>query len=353
MAGQVRHLTEHSDEKRTEYAYMWFDRRMTTLRRMITGLAVLPVAIALASPALVSAQSVMPPPSADGIDYSPYAGVRFGLENPGEPVPGTDENCSPSQEHPRPVILLHGTGMNGLNTWSTLAPALKAEGYCVFAPTYGANPETPKIGGVRRLHGDSGPEIASIVDEVRQRTGAEQVDLVGHSLGGPAAAYVAKVLRPGDVATVVFIASYWMRPGTTTVSNWPQLRRLEESGMLSQTIAMGPIQSGVDLVRPAELIDEVWAGGSPYLEGVSYRTIASTADEVFPPQLSFAGVPGGDDVVLQDGCQRNGTGHMTAPSDPRAIDLVLGALDPADATTPRCVATDTVAGVLEAVPARQ
>lgn len=335
---------------RTWYAYMWWDRFMTAFRRVITGLVVLPILIVLGLPGPVAAQSLVSPPSADGIDYSPYAGVRYGLENPGAPVPGTEDACRPSREHPRPVVLLHGTGMNGLNTWSTLAPALKAQGYCVFAPTYGAGPGAPTIGGVRRLHGDASLEVAAFVDEVRQATGAEQVDLVGHSLGGPVAAHVTKVLRPGDVATVVFVASYWMRPGTTTVSNWPQLKQLEESGMLTQAIAMGPVQSGVDLVRPAEFVDEVWAGGSPFLEGVSYRSIASTADEVFPPHLSFAGVPGGDDVVLQDGCASNGTGHMTAPSDPRVIDLVMGALDPAHAVTARCVATDTVAGVREAVP---
>lgn len=325
---------------------------MTALRRVIAGLAVVPLLLASGTLAPAGAQSAMPPPSADGIEYSPFAGVRHGLEHPGSTVPGTEEDCRPSREHPRPVILLHGTGMNGLNTWATLAPALKAQGHCVFAPTYGAHPEAPAVGGVRRLHGDSSLEVAEFVDRVREQTGAEQVDLVGHSLGGPVAAHVAKTLRPGKVATVVFVTSYWMRPGTTTVSNWPQLRHLEESGMLAQTIAMGPIQSGMDLVRPAALIDEVWAGGSPYLEGVAYRSIASTADEVFPPQLSFAGVPGGEEVVLQDGCPQNGTGHMTAPSDPRVVDLVVNALDPANAVTPRCVATDTVAGVREAVPSR-
>ena len=209
---------------------------MTSLRRLITGLVVFLASIAL-PPATSVAQSVVAPPSADGIDYSPYAGLRFGLENPGDPVPGTEGDCRLSREHPRPVILLHGTGMNGLNTWSTLAPSLKSLGYCVFAPTYGAHAETPSIGGVRRLYGDSSQEVAAYVDEVRQWTGAEQVDLVGHSLGGPVAAHVAKTLRPGDVATVVFVTSYWMRPGTTTVSNWPQLRHLEKSGMFSARVA--------------------------------------------------------------------------------------------------------------------
>lgn len=325
---------------------------MPALRRALMSLVACSISVAVSSSASAGAQSLMPPPSADGIDHSPFAGLRHAAENPGAPVPGTKANCRPTQKHPRPVVLLHGTGMNGLNTWSTLAPALRMQGYCVFAPTYGARSEAPTIGGLRGLHGDASLEVAAFVDEVRQRTGAEQVDLVGHSLGGPVAAHVAKSLRPGDVATVVFVASYWMRPGTTTVSNWPALEHLEQSGMLKDAIAMGPVQSGADLVRPSALIDDVWTGGSPYLDGVTYRSIASATDEVFPPHIGFAGVPGGHDVILQDGCPQNRTGHMTAPSDPRVIDLVSGALDPADETTPRCVATDAVAGVREAVPPR-
>jgi len=148
------------------------------------------------------------------------------------------------------------------------------------------------------------------------------------------------------------VAGYWMRPGTTTVSNWPALRPLEASGRLQESIAMGPVLSGVDLVRPSEVVDAVWAGGTPYAEGVRYRSIASTADEVFPPATGFAGVPGGDDVVLQDGCAVNGSGHMTMPSDPRVVDLVTGVLDPNDRREPRCVATDTVRGVTGPVPPR-
>lgn len=242
--------------------------------------------------------------------------------------------------------------MSGVNTWSTLAPSLAAQGYCVFAPTFGADVFAPAIGGVRRIAGDSGLEVAAYVDDVLRRTGASHVDLVGHSLGAPVAAYVAKSLRPNVVRTVVFVAGYWMRPGTTTVSNWPVMRPLEEFGVLRPSIAISPVQSGLDLVRPSELIDNVWSGGTPYLDGVRYRSIASRSDEVFPPHVGFAGVPGGDDVVLQDGCARNGSGHMTMPSDPRVIDLVAGALNPADQRAARCVATDTVAGVLDAVPAR-
>lgn len=329
----------------------WLNDHMSILRAAGALAAALALGLA-AAPAQSFADSVGPTPGADGVDYSPWAGIRHALERPGSPVPGTDEHCRPTEDKPRPVILLHGTGMNGLNTWSTLAPALAADGYCVFAPTYGAYPEAPSIGGVRRVIGDTAHEVAAYVDDVRARTGAEQVDLVGHSLGAPVAAYIAKTLRPGGVHTVVFVAGYWMRPGTSTVSNWPALRPLEESGELKDSIAMGPIQSGVDLVRPSPLIDAVWAGGTPYLEGTRYRTIASEVDEVFPPGIGFAGVGGGDDVVLQDGCDLNRSGHMTMPSDPRVVDLVFGALEPQDPRAPRCVATDAAAGAQGPIPPR-
>ncbi|WP_308339584.1 alpha/beta fold hydrolase [Tomitella fengzijianii] len=327
----------------------WANDRMSIMRAAGALAAALVIGLA-ASPAESSADSVGLNYGSDGVDYSPWAGVRHAIERPGSPVPGTDEQCRPTEDKPRPVMLLHGTGMNGLNTWSTLAPALAAEGYCVFAPTYGAYPEAPGVGGVRKVVGDAADEVAAYVDEVRARTGAEQVDLVGHSLGAPVGAYVAKALRPGDIGTVVFIAGYWMRPGTSTVSNWPALRPLEKSGRLKDVIAAGPIRSGIDLVRPSPLIDAVWAGGTPYLEGVRYRTIASEFDEVFPPAIGFAGVDGGEDVIVQDGCDLSRSGHMTMPSDPRVVDLVLGALDPRSTRAPRCVPTDPMTGAQGMTP---
>lgn len=52
---------------------------------------------------------------------------------PGE----NDWTCRPSAAHPRPVVLVHGTGGNAATNWVTYAALLHNNGYCVYALTYG------------------------------------------------------------------------------------------------------------------------------------------------------------------------------------------------------------------------
>ena len=272
------------------------------------------------------------------------SGAFFGAAHPGEPLPGSDDwGCTPTAEHPQPVVLLHGTGMNAWNTWAPMAAALSLDGFCVFAPTYGALPGAPSIGGMTSIVERSGPEMAAYIDRVLATTGATSVSLVGHSEGAPVAAYLAKSLRPGRVSSVVFLAGYWMRPGTTTISAIPALGWIRTEEQLQHLIRHSPVVSGADLVRPSALIDAVWSGGSPFRPDVRYTSISSTYDEVFPPWVAGADVPGSTDLVLQAGCPANRTGHLTIPFDPRAIDLVRHALGGSSGPV-SCVPTDPLLG---------
>lgn len=99
---------------------------------------------------------------------------------------------------PRPVVLLHGYAMNRAN-FLLLARRLAAAG---LGPIYGF--EYWSLGRI----GSAARRLAEFVDEIRAATGAPEVDLIGHSMGGLVAHYYATLLG-GDavVRNLVTIGS--------------------------------------------------------------------------------------------------------------------------------------------------
>ncbi|MFI7405369.1 hypothetical protein ACIBW9_33635 [Streptomyces sp. NPDC049541] len=74
--------------------------------------------------------------------------------------------------------------------------------------------------------------------------------------------------------------------------------------------------------------------------GVTYTNIVTKLDEVVTPythQFLTAG-PGAtvNNILLQNVCPLELTGHLGSPYDPNVYQLVLNALDPAHATPVRC-----------------
>src|SRR5699024_7421186 len=99
-----------------------------------------------------------------------------------------DWDCDPPDNHPRPVVLVHGTWSDAESTWSTLGPELADAGYCVFAPDYGDDGNVLDGNGLGMAGGAaiswSAEQLAEFVDRVRTETDAHQVDIVAHSQGG-------------------------------------------------------------------------------------------------------------------------------------------------------------------------
>jgi triacylglycerol lipase len=84
-----------------------------------------------------------------------------------------------SATRPTPTLLVTGASSSASGTLALLAAHLAGEGRAVFALTF-AHP-----------HGDcfaQAEQVANAVERIIELTGAEQVDLVGHSKGGIAAA---------------------------------------------------------------------------------------------------------------------------------------------------------------------
>ncbi|MBB1030107.1 alpha/beta fold hydrolase, partial [Dietzia sp. SLG310A2-38A2] len=179
-----------------------------TARRAVSGIAGLVAAallVVVAPGPVTAAPTTAAPTTAFPTTASPttvqvpwrwWDGAAHQLTNGLADPPGINrDDCRPSARHPVPVILVHGTGLNGGNSWATFGAALAAEGYCVWAPTVGAPPGLGSTGGFDSLTGASAPQLAAEIDRVRALTGAPEVDLVGHSQGAIIASYVTATTR--------------------------------------------------------------------------------------------------------------------------------------------------------------
>jgi triacylglycerol lipase len=80
------------------------------------------------------------------------------------------------------VILVHGTFGDMTVSWNTIAPALEARGYCVWALDYGNR----GTGDIDR----SADQLVAFIAKVQSVTGAAKVSMIGHSQGGMLARYV-------------------------------------------------------------------------------------------------------------------------------------------------------------------
>lgn len=270
-------------------------------------------------------------PGPRGVDVLPAVGESA------PPAGANDWNCRPTARHPRPVILVHGTGTD-MQSWSTLSPTLQRDGYCVFALNYGRSAGSWGSGDIRA----SARELAAFVDVVLARTGAAQADVVGHSQGGT---MTRQYLRfeggadPGDPAR-------------------NKIHRLVMLGPTTHGTTFGGLQTFADAFTSLRLTNEptneMIAGfvfglatyqqmiGSPFLAalnagtetmpGVDYSVIASRNDTVItPPAGSFLAPAPGSSVRnewVQDVCPGALVSHAGLLDDPRSTFLVRRALDP-------------------------
>src|SRR5882757_1050147 len=234
-----------------------------------------------------------------------------------------DFSCAPSAQHPEPVVLVHGLGANGPVNFATLAPTLAANGYCVFFLTYGTGILGPTVGGIGPME-DSAVQLGAFVDKVQAATHAAKVDIVGHSEGSTMPAYYLKFLGGAAKVThfVGFAANY---AGTS----------LDGLATLATLLHLGPALTGVGCAACTEFLPgsafltKLNAGGVA-VPGPTYTNIVSKYDTVVTPYTSGVfTAPNATNIVIQDRCALDFTGHLGQAIDPNVASLVLHALDPA------------------------
>jgi pimeloyl-ACP methyl ester carboxylesterase len=231
------------------------------------------------------------------------------------PPGANDPDCTPAAAHPFPVILVHGTFGDMSGSWSSLAPALRSRGFCVWALNYGRRGTGPID--------ESASELSDFILAVLATTGAAKVSLVGHSQGGMLARYTA--VRRGRLRVVDDIVG--LAPashGTTS-----PLARL--AGVFGCR-ACAELKAGSAFMRtvnqpPPEAPDPAW-----------YTVVSTRRDKVVTPYRSQAlAGPRATNVILQDRCPAVRTGHVGIISDPVAIQWTVNALERPGAANPRFV----------------
>ena len=206
------------------------------------------------------------------------------------PVGTNDWNCRPTAEHPNPVVLLHGTWENAYENWSGMSPELKEDGYCVFALNFGIA-DLPTKGGLgsalpnafgTKDIAQSAGEIATYVDAVLAATGAEKVDLVGHSQGGLVSRQYLKF--NGGAEKVDKLVTLGATNHGTTLSGIGTLDRFIGSLGLNLDPALNYLvgESGMQQVYNSGLVNGVNAGGDT-MPGIDYTVIGTKYDDVTTP----------------------------------------------------------------------
>ncbi len=161
-------------------------------------------------------------------DFSPWIATAFGTPTPPSSTFLLHMGLHEETAEGTPILMVPGAGDNGSRGFVTMATRLDRTNRPVFALTF-AHP-----------HGDVFAQaeiVADAIEVIKARTGADQVDLVGHSKGGIAAAVYTSNLPGtdwgdpeyaavgttyrGDVRRLVLVAS--PLGGVDTSFRWPGL----------------------------------------------------------------------------------------------------------------------------------
>lgn len=294
---------------------------------------------AITSPA--GTASVSQTPTEPGPPQSTHAAAAdYADLHPGSVPPGVNDfSCLPTPAHPNPVVLAHGSDSSAYSDWAAIGPRLAESGFCVFAVNYGGAPGATSF-ATEDMHLSAG-QLREFVERVRSDTGAAKVDLLGFSQGATVARYY--VNRLGGAAVVdrwIGVASptyggifYGLVPAADAI---PGGRAVVS---LFTTVAVAQQAQGSDFLTALN------AGGDT-VPGVRYTTIATRYDEMIQPYTNIAlRDPGATNILIQDLCPQDMTGHMNMVYDEFTIGLVMGALD-ANVPAPACTTVPLGTGMI-------
>lgn len=197
----------------------------------------------------------------------------------------------PTIDRPYPVILIHGT-ISSKNVWQNLVLRLREDDFVVFSPDYGVH-------GTQDIP-TSAQDIGAYIEQVLAATGAEAVDIVGHSQGGLLARYWINELGGEDyVHHLITLGT--PHQGTTLLGMLGSMLTTD----MSQRVAAATIRrvfgaAGMQQVIGSPLL-ETLAASPETRNHIRYTCYATRNDAtVVPHENAFLGdrkplIPGDDE----------------------------------------------------------
>ncbi|MBF6098544.1 lipase [Nocardia cyriacigeorgica] len=268
------------------------------------------------------------------------AAFAYGLANGDAAPPGANDwNCKPTAQHPRPVLLIHGTWMNAYNGFAYMGQPIKDAGFCTFTFNYGRSnlleggglgSVLPGVMGTGYIQ-DSAKQLAVFVDRVLAATGASEVDIVAHSQGGSMSNWYTKF--DGGAAKVKNLITYGATHHGTSLDGIGALgRAINNLGIdILGFIEIFVGHAGIQQTIGSDFVNRLNADGDT-VAGVDYTIVGSRYDEITNPyDLTFLKPgPGATvrNITLQEGCEQDISDHLTMMYSPRALSIALNALDP-------------------------
>ncbi|OZC84247.1 hypothetical protein CH254_23830 [Rhodococcus sp. 06-412-2C] len=232
-----------------------------------------------------------------------------------------------------PTVLVHDLASSE-REWDGWLDELGGRGVCAFAFTYGASEASVllqqnglAVAGLARIE-DSAIEFGAFVGSVRERTGADRVQVLAHGAGGLVAQQWIAHAGAEDVRTLVTVGPLWNGTdiaglGTVAAFNrsigiYDTLAGLEKPVLEPVCAACGQVIANSGYMA---------AGGrdgwmSP---GVRYVNVISRYDGLMTSPLNAA-LPGSENVTLQELDASDRTNHTQLMQNPLVRQLVLAAL---------------------------
>ncbi len=291
------------------------------MRRRLLVAITAAVAAAAALFATAGSASAAPLP----IEWNWASGYLGNLTNSATPPPGANDYSCKSSTHPLPLILVHGTWENQADNFAALSPFFKNNGFCVYTFNYGGNPGD-LFWGYGSIATSAG-QLGTFVNSVLTKTGAKQVDIVGHSQGGMMPRYYIKFLGgQGKVHDLVGLAP--SNHGTTL------------SGIATLGSDLG-INGSLASLQPAAIDQTI---GSPFMNKLAtcpngpsadicagdptkYTVIETNGDQVVTPYTN-AFLQGATDITVNNVCPLELSEHLGMTYSENVAQLALKALDP-------------------------